>query len=142
MQSARITQENFSKFLTAGNALFTVRNAKSGSRFTFKVTKPKGTEGVHFVKVLTGSDNENDYSHLGTIFGSTSYRHGKKSPLKADAPSAIAFDWLFTNAVAKARALPPSVEIFHEGRCARCGRLLTVPESVTTGYGPECLSKI
>ncbi len=29
-------------------------------------------------------------------------------------------------------------KLVHEGRCGRCGRTLTVPESVTEGIGPEC----
>jgi hypothetical protein len=35
-----------------------------------------------------------------------------------------------------------SVELgHHEGKCGRCGRLLTVPSSIESGIGPEC-SKI
>jgi hypothetical protein len=30
------------------------------------------------------------------------------------------------------------LEVWHEGRCGRCGRALTVPESVERGIGPEC----
>jgi hypothetical protein len=28
------------------------------------------------------------------------------------------------------------------GRCARCGRMLTVPASLNRGYGPECAKKL
>ena len=35
-------------------------------------------------------------------------------------------------------ALPKTVEVWHEGICGRCGRKLTVPESVERGLGPEC----
>jgi hypothetical protein len=30
--------------------------------------------------------------------------------------------------------------VWHEGRCGRCGRKLTVPESIESGFGPECAS--
>ncbi|MGQ4872128.1 MAG: DUF6011 domain-containing protein, partial [Candidatus Thorarchaeota archaeon] len=33
-------------------------------------------------------------------------------------------------------ALPEKVRIWHEGKCGRCGRRLTVPESIESGYGP------
>jgi len=29
--------------------------------------------------------------------------------------------------------------VFHEGACGRCGRTLTVPESIASGFGPECI---
>lgn len=34
--------------------------------------------------------------------------------------------------------IPPSLEVWHEGRCGRCGRALTVPESIASGIGPVC----
>ena len=47
---------------------------------------------------------------------------------------------------AKARlaagSMPANVEINHEGRCGRCGRALTVPESVASGIGPESALKM
>jgi hypothetical protein len=38
--------------------------------------------------------------------------------------------------------LPESLEIWHEGSCLRCGRKLTVPESIESGYGPECIKSV
>lgn len=32
-------------------------------------------------------------------------------------------------------------KVHHEGRCGKCGRRLTVPESIETGLGPECSGK-
>src|SRR5882672_9405186 len=34
------------------------------------------------------------------------------------------------------------IEIWHSGSCGRCGRTLTVPESVLSGFGPECINKM
>tara|TARA_R110002096_G_scaffold84290_4_gene194649 strand:+ start:14 stop:667 length:654 start_codon:yes stop_codon:yes gene_type:complete len=33
------------------------------------------------------------------------------------------------------------MEIWHEGKCSRCGRKLTVPSSIATGLGPVCATK-
>jgi hypothetical protein len=33
-------------------------------------------------------------------------------------------------------------KVHHEGRCGRCGRTLTVPESIESGIGPECAKKM
>lgn len=38
--------------------------------------------------------------------------------------------------------LPPNYGMFHAGRCGRCGRLLTTPESIESGLGPDCITKI
>ena len=137
----------FGRFMLAGNATFTVVSKKTGTRFTFKVTKPEPTpqypNPIHFVKVLTGNQNETDYTYLGQITsrgGMTTYQHGRKSPIGAAAPSALAFAW-FAGQVLQGKDAP-GVEVYHAGKCGRCGRKLTVPESITSGFGPECLSLV
>lgn len=140
-------------FVLAGRADFTVENSATGGRFTFRVCAPrKETEAggevidheakVRFVKVLTGADNSSDYEFLGTVFlDGNVYRPGKKSRISSDAPSSRAWAW-FWGRLAQGRDLPESLNVWHEGRCARCGRKLTVPESVASGYGPECRGKV
>ena len=125
------------KFLLAGNATLTVRSVKTGTRFTFRVRKPDDSK-PHFVSVLNGPNNETDYCYLGTIFSGITYVHGKKSRVTPEAPSAVAFNWLWAQRNAD---LTGKVELFHENRCCRCGRKLTTPESVEAGIGPECASK-
>lgn len=129
-----VTMLELKKFALAGNATFTVTSRRTGTRFTFKVRQPS-PEKPHFVKVLTGSDNENSYTYLGTIFNGTDYRHGRRSSVSEQAPSATAFAWLWSHI---GDDLSKAVEIHHAGTCCRCGRKLTVPESIESGIGPEC----
>jgi hypothetical protein len=51
-----------------------------------------------------------------------------------------AFDWMWTHLLRD--AIPGMLEIWHEGRCGRCSRKLTVPESLKSGFGPECAGKV
>ena len=37
---------------------------------------------------------------------------------------------------------PATFEFWHEGRCAACARRLTVPNSIATGFGPECADRL
>jgi hypothetical protein len=36
---------------------------------------------------------------------------------------------------------PATFEFWHEGRCAACARRLTVPQSIATGFGPDCAAR-
>lgn len=132
-------------FVLAGHAVFTLVSLKTGARFTYKVGTPEtprpGAGPVHFVSVLTGPDNTSDYQFVGTIFGERDYRHSRKARITEQAPSVQAFTWFWRQLVAGAD-LTGKVEIYHEGRCGRCGRALTVPESVESGYGPDCRDKM
>jgi len=127
---------NIKEFALAGNATFTATSLKTGTRFTYKIRQPK-PESPHFVKVLTGPDNESSYTFLGTIFDGENYRHGTRSSITPSAPSAVAFAYIWSHL----NELAGKVEIQHAGKCCRCGRKLTVPESIESGIGPECKKK-
>jgi len=126
------------EFIKAGKAIFTIMNTKTGNRFTYKVKKVDGKK-VWFVSVLNGPDNYSNYRYIGCIFGDD-FRHTKSSKVSKDAVSFQAFAWTFK--MLQQGTLPDIVTVHHEGRCGRCGRRLTVPESIISGYGPECIKTV
>lgn len=125
------------RFILAGHATFTLTSERTGVRFTYKIRAKEVTAGqtLHFVSVLTGSDNESDYTFLGTIFGGATFKHSAKSHIGKDAPSAKAFTWCFPRIMSRSLV---EAAVHHEGKCGRCGRKLTVPHSIEIGLGPEC----
>jgi hypothetical protein len=128
-------------FILGGNARFTIRSKKTGTRFSYRVRKSEDGS-IFFVSVLTGSDNDSDFSYIGTLTPRGPYRHGKKSKITSTAPSAAAFAWFWGSLYAGRPSLSDQVEVFHEGRCGRCARALTVPESIESGFGPECINHV
>lgn len=129
------------RFLMAGNATATLVSKKTEARFTFKVRKPEDGDGSFlFVSVLNGPDNWTNYAYFGYIRRGVFFHGGHKAKVRADAPSAKAFAWAW-EALARDE-IPASLEIWHEGKCGRCGRKLTVPSSIASGFGPECSNRI
>ncbi len=131
----------------AGNARFTIRSKSTGVRFTYRI-KHAEAEGPYkakyFVSLLSGPDNENSYTYMGMVTEDRSaYLHDRKNRIKESAPSVAAFKWFFQHLTAGRESnILNQADIFHEGRCCRCGRVLTVPESIESGIGPECASKL
>lgn len=141
----QLTDKNLLTFILAGNATFTVTNESSGNRFTYRIRKAgygtatfKDTD-VFYVSVLTGSDNTSSYQYLGTFFSGTSktYVHSTKSKISISADSNKVLTWFFNHFV-KNTTKYPTVKVYHAGKCGKCGRKLTTPESVETGLGPHC----
>lgn len=66
----------------------------------------------------------------------------KQTRISADAPSAAGFRAVFERLQAGDPTLASKCDIRHEGKCGRCGRALTRPESIDTGLGPECAAKM
>lgn len=136
-------------FILAGNATFTVRSQKTGVRYTYKVTRADCSRcgrtdcqcwahPTYFVALLTGPDNTGDYTYLGMLRDG-GFRLTRGSKMKADSKPVLAFGWVW--AALAAGCYPAQVEIWHEGKCGRCGRPLTVPESIANGIGPVCAEK-
>ncbi len=124
------------EFFTAGNAYFTVSNGR-GKRYTFRIRKPDESTPF-FVSMMFGPDNSNDYVYIGLYIPQDhSLRLTAKSRIKEDSTPAKVFQWA-VRMVAAGKELPEGYAIQHEGRCGRCGRRLTVPESIESGIGPEC----
>lgn len=152
------------QFLTAGNAIFTVevpehfRVAQSqvGREFhphyTYRVEKvelkatPKyPARTAYFVSSLTGPDNTADYTYLGEFRPETGeVRLTGKSAFPETATRVMVVRRVLAAIVAgnghKVTAAGWTVR--HNGYCGRCGAVLTVPESVESGFGPECIKQV
>jgi len=131
-------------FVLAGRAVFSLKSKTTGNHFTYRVKRAKGKEDGRpwFVSVLVGPRNTSDYAFIGCLFP-----NGGKAPkfvrtkkarenVKDDAQSVRGFRWFWDRVACG--GWERQATLYHEGRCGRCGRTLTVPESVTRGLGPTC----
>lgn len=127
------------RFMFAGNATFTLRSAKTGARFTYRLRRKDETTPF-FASVLAGQNNETDYDYIGFVSQDDRARLIAGAKGKPGAPSFRALAWALAQLSARSQ-IPPLLEVYHEGRCCACGRKLTTPESVLSGIGPECAKK-
>lgn len=130
------------KFILAGRATVTIVSKKTGTRFTYKVKAKKDADEFdpRFVSLMTGPDNERSYKFMATIFSRNNLRWSAKSKVSRSHKGAMAFEWLF--GMLRQNIMPSSVEVWHSGKCGKCGRKLTVPLSIRTGIGPICDGRI
>lgn len=138
MHSHQLTDQSaILQFMFAGKARFTLVSPKTQTRFTYRINKAEDG-GTYFVSLLTQPDNENGFTYMGLIRPDLSFRTTRKATIGPSSLGFRAFTWF----CAKLMSGPPPCEFWHEGRCGRCGRTLTVPESVESGFGPECITKL
>lgn len=132
-------------FLLAGRAVFTLQGRDA--RYTFRVARKDPAAGdtrppVYFVSLLTGPDNTSDYTYLGMLEPATGAVRLTRASRYTDASIPVkAIRWALPY-LWRGLALPAPARIYHMGRCGRCGRALTVPASVESGFGPECIGRI
>lgn len=140
---ALLSKSNYKKFMLAGKAIFTLRSTRTGQRFTYKIKVADNDNNyehpLYFVSVLVGPDNWTNYRFFGTIKGENKqFTISNNAKISPDAPSVRGFKWAWEYL----DQLPDFMEIWHEGKCGRCGRKLTVPESIESGFGPECINMV
>jgi hypothetical protein len=143
------------QFILAGKATFTIEVPESfrtekpdlelKPHYTFRV-EHKAANGQYkeawFAKLLTGPDNTRNYSYVGILnVDNGQVRTTAKSKLSSDSivlkllNRTLALVWAGDIGPMEAQGFA----LHHEGRCGKCGRLLTTPTSVEIGIGPECL---
>lgn len=141
-------------FVLAGQAIFTLDIPQEfcdrhdlPSHYTYRVTKKEASERyseVFFASLLTGPDNTSDYTYMGMIEPlsgevrlTRASKYSKESWPYRLLCRVLTCLWQGKNE----RIIDAHFDLHHEGRCCRCGRVLTVPESILSGIGPECAKK-
>lgn len=134
------------------NGYITVKNPLTGGHRTFQIrTQPgdaKFAPGRRIVMVLNGSsnDSEGSYRTFGFVirerisgeFSVHVFRKLQGQDGKASAYDGFARILAETEKYSKS---PFSLEYRFEAHCRRCNRVLTTPESIESGIGPECAKK-
>lgn len=143
-------------FIFAGSAIFTVQpsdkyTAANGSKphYTFKVTRKEGTyqgkpQTTYFAALLTGPDNDSDYSYMGILKANGNLLLTKASRYGSDThPVKILERVVLALVEGRGEQIKAAGwKVHHEGKCGRCARTLTTPESVERGIGPECVKHL
>ena len=122
-----------------GPATLTIENSESGNWFTYKLFKPDENKDFYFVRVLNGPDNTKNYMYIGSI-SNGQFRHTEKSRVQTSSLSFRVFASVFQGM--QQGNLPTKIKLYRNNYCGKCGRKLTVPQSITNGIGPECLKML
>ena len=134
----QLENDRIKEFVLGGNATITIESGKTNRHFTYKVRRSENDDGLYFIKNLRGPDNAQDYVYVGCFYADTKKFVVAKSYRDREVdswPTSIrAIRYLFNNL----DKVPDILHVYHEGRCCRCGRTLTTPESIRKGIGPEC----
>lgn len=119
-----------------------------GDHYTYRLVRKEAVGSypeAYFISLLTGPDNESDYTYLGMLdHASGAVRITKASKYARDSwpvcllERALSRVWIGDTAAIRAAGF----DLRHEGRCGRCGRTLTTPESLERGIGPDCFAAI
>jgi hypothetical protein len=124
------------RFVTAGKAMITLTSEKTQARFTYRVSKIPDADDKFFVGVMTSKSNEDAFTYIGLLEGNR-FRRTQKAKLSENATPVKGFKY-FCEHVLENGHMPEQLSIRHEGRCGRCSKPLTVPESIDRGFGPIC----
>jgi len=136
------------------NGIYTIQNDDTGEYRTFSVRRQKDdarfAPGERIAALLTGRDNENDYTCFAFVRSDASlatwkskrggaFDHYARMLEKALLIFAGAESETATAALAYG---PNKYTVALAKRCYRCNRTLTTPESIRLGYGPDCAEKL
>lgn len=137
-----ITPAQFRNFIFAGRSVFTLENNETKNYITFRIKQLKKNGKLipnqFAIECKVLGDNTAGYNFLGFL----NLERKSFEKLGRMLPDYVGYKtlfWLLGN-LETLETLPyyHKLAIYHEGCCCKCGRALTVPESIDSGIGPEC----
>lgn len=132
--------DQIKSFVLGGKSIFTIQNILTGNRFTYKVIKAKKNSKLFWINVLVGRDNLTDYKFIGCFSLEQGFKHSTSSKISNQAISVKAMHYYINRLFAN--KLPSNIRTYHLNFCGRCGKALTVPSSVESGFGPDCQNAV
>lgn len=128
-------------FMLAGNAILTLRSHRTGAHYTYRVRRAGEGKTLWFVSLLTAPEV---FTYLGIIREAAQglrFATSAKSCQSGDSPAAVGFERMFRGLSSRGTIIS-GLDFMHAGKCGRCARRLTHPESLDSGFGPECIGKV
>lgn len=125
--------------LSTHNGKVTIENPETGNHRTFSIStvqnKQSGLYGKRIVALLTGPNNEDDYTGFGFVTPQGDIKIWRK---KSGNKIWHTYRDMLLNS---SKWIEKGVRYHVEGRCRVCNRTLTVPESIESGIGPVCAKR-
>ena len=144
-QSHPIAASNLSSLFVSdegkrvNGGVFTVRSKKTMKDFTFRISQVpfKGYPYLH-VKVEKGYM---EFGYMGYFRDGVIVKKDKNTGKTevVNTPAGNAVSWLLRKLKeGKFTELEQNIQLFHIGKCLKCGKALTDAISITSGFGPVC----
>lgn len=140
----KIEQDKALQFILAGKCEFVLHSTKTGEDFKFAMTKQQTKEDenkyIYFLNTMHGYEK----TYAGVVWFDDKaqefkFSQGKKGQIDNKNLSIRSLIFVL-NKLLKEETVQ-YLDVFHVGRCGKCGKKLTTPESILTGLGPTCSKK-
>jgi hypothetical protein len=131
------------EFFTGGKAIFTIevpetfqRDFKCNPHYTYRI---RNKNDNFLIELLTGPNNTKSYTSIG-LFDINSGCVKLTGRVSEDSWGVRLFRRVMARIFENApEAITSSgFDVHHEGRCGKCGKRLSVPESIRLGLGRKC----
>lgn len=134
----KVDNNTILEFLLGGKCECVILNKKSGNKFNFRLSLAKDSKSMYFIYTTINGVSNAYAGFVRVENGAYVYKQGTKGLMSEDDMPIKALMYVLKHH----DKLHSDVEVLHVGKCARCGRKLTNPDSIHSGLGPECVKKV
>lgn len=132
-------------YMLAGKSEFVLHSTKTNQDFCYRLNKKekidKENEYIYFLNIKQGRD----WKYAGVIWfknEENKFYFSKGAKGEIDSNNLDVKSLVFVLNKLQQGLEPQYCLVYHTGKCGRCGKKLTTPESILTGLGPECCKKV
>lgn len=130
-----IPKEHIKDFIFAGNSAFTLTSKKTNVHYTYRIKQANNNNTTYFINF--NDNNKDTYAgYVRKLNNTYKFFKGNAGALDELDEPIIALMWTIRHA--DDNDINNKIMIQHIGKCCKCGRPLTDPESIKLGVGPIC----
>ena len=136
------TAQDINRFIHGGKGICTLE-APWGTNHTYLFAKPENSDVFPDDVVFVYAVHESKHFYIGMI-EQNKFRLTRNSRFLADNEITKGAAYIVKMANSEALVRDTPMVLYHNGRCARCGRMLptTLDRENKTGFGRKCLKYV
>lgn len=127
--------EDIRNYILGGNGVVTLKSP-TGVHHTYAFRRPRNTEEFPDDILFVYAVHEGKTLFYVGMIEDGKFRLTRASRFLHDTPIVKGARYIMR--MSQDSTFGPPMELYHEGMCSRCGRPLTNPKSILTGFGPKC----
>lgn len=139
------TAEDVKRFIYGGQGICTLLQVNNGISHTYKFSRPKDSSfppDIIFVYAVHNPETDKPMLFYVGKVDKDGFTLTSKSRFRADNDIAKGAKWIVRMSQHDEVASDSRMVLYHNGRCARCGRMLSRDEACKHGIGNKCMKYV
>ena len=136
LHRCELPRNSIKRFALAGAAEFILQSGKTGKQLLYRLQRFEEDEDMYVIRCNLDGES---WMYIGCYYSDRNVIHLAKRWSDISLEITPAYVRAIVYFLKNIDNVPDKLIVIHNGKCGRCGRRLKTEESISAGFGPECI---